>query len=188
LATGLTQEWTQSHKDDPLHKTSLEEFRLDGKWITPPRHTDLRAPVLVLQCQPGIFSWSQWDGSYRADAHGKMRGKLLESWIATGTLLDGTTSVMVEYRLDNQKLKRGNLAISNDRTAAMFHYVNGTPFYVRDLLFGRQGWRKEAETYQTHTAVLGMSENLAADFVMQFDLPDVTQVADSCGLIEHSRK
>ena|SRR5271157_808311 len=169
-------------------ESPIRSFLLVGKWVTPPQHTTLSAPVLVLHCKPGHYSWSLWDGTYREDLSGKRRGQLLEVWIATGAVLDGATSVPIEYRLDDQKLQRGNMSRTHDPTTASFQHVDLYTIRLPKLLFGRDVWRKEGETYQTHKALLGMPEYQAAEFVMQFDFPDVTQVADDCGLTEHNRK
>jgi hypothetical protein len=45
----------------------------------------------------------------------------------------------------------------------------------------------EGKDKQTRKVGISVPEYLGADVVMQFDFPDLTTVADSCGLIEHKR-
>jgi len=43
----------------------------------------------------------------------------------------------------------------------------------------------ENSSPQIHTFMIRMDEHLAAPITVQFDLPDVTEVADSCGIVWH---
>src|ERR1035438_2817471 len=70
--------WTETDKSDPLHQTSFKEFTLTGKFLVPPRQSNLAAPLLVLHCQPGRRGRHLTDGTFG------------EGWIATGAVLNST--------------------------------------------------------------------------------------------------
>jgi len=187
------QDWKQVHKTDPLHDSTYEEFRLEGKWLTPPQRSASRNPVLVLQCRPGgPYTRSRWDSTYRRDAHGKLHGEYLASYIDTGTVLDGGSFVATEYRLDAKPPQKACMGISTDYTSAYFDVYSSAQSCipgrtdVDDILLGR-GALKEGETRQTHKVLFAFHEHLGAQILIQFDFPDVAQVADQCGWIEHKR-
>src|ERR1700722_12171365 len=103
MAHAQASAWTATDKSDVLHQISVKEFRLEGRFLAPPRQSNLPAPVLVLHCQPGRYE-HRGTKSYAA-------GKLVEGWIATGAVLDSHvgslgTCVSVEYRRDDMKLHR----------------------------------------------------------------------------------
>lgn len=47
--------WTQANKSDALHGTLFREFALQGKFLVPPQHSSVPAPVLILH--PARSTW-----------------------------------------------------------------------------------------------------------------------------------
>ena len=91
-----TSAWRENDKSDLLHQTSFKEFSLQGRFLVPPRQSNLSAPVVVLHCQPGHHN-HRGTKSYSS-------GHFVEGWIAMGAVLDSHvgqfgTCVPVEYRL-----------------------------------------------------------------------------------------
>ena len=59
---------------------------------------------------------------------------------------------------------------------------------LNNLLYGHLMPHKEwTNSPQVRKIILGVSEYLAAQIQIEFDLPESTEVADACGVIEHKR-
>jgi hypothetical protein len=54
-----------------------------------------------------------------------------------------------------------------------------------NLLYGHLLPHKENTGPQTRKLVIGLQEYLGPEVVIQFDLPDSTEVAETCGAIWH---
>jgi hypothetical protein len=180
MAHAQTSAWTATDKSDVLHQISFKEFRLEGRFLAPPHQSSLSAPVLVLHCQPGRHD-HRGTKSYAA-------GKLVEGWIATGAALDSHagplgTCASVEYRRDDMKLQLNCWGSSTDHSAVFLSDVD-----LNNLLYGHLMPHKEwTNSPQVRKIILGVSEYLAAQIQIEFDLPESTEVADACGVIEHKR-
>jgi hypothetical protein len=172
MAHAQASAWTATDKSDVLHQISVKEFRLEGRFLAPPRQSNLPAPVLVLHCQPGRYE-HRGTKSYAA-------GKLVEGWIATGAVLDSHvgslgTCVSVEYRRDDMKLQSDCWSPSTDHSAVCLNDI-----YLNDLLYGHYMPHKEwTNNPQIRKIIFGVSEYLATQIQMEFDLPDSTEVADA---------
>ena len=180
MANAQAPTWAETDKSDPLHQTSFKEFTLQGRFLIPPRQSSLSAPALVLHCQPGRHD-HRGTKSYSS-------GRLVEGWIAIGAVLDSHvgslgTCVSVEYRRDDMKLQPNCWGPSTDRSAVFLSDID-----LNNLLYGHLMPHKEwTSNTQVRKIILGVSEYLAAQIQMQFDLPDSTAIADACGVIEHKR-
>jgi len=189
-------DWLRTEKQDPLTDMSYVRFALAGKFLQAPNRGDTVKPTLVLECDPSKTKW-----------RGTVHGKLLRVYIQTGAVLDsevaslpgllGTTPaslVNVKYRRDDEKkIQQDAWEHSKDFSALFLSYHSGGLAHdngemrLNRLFYGHDLIHKEGPGEQVHKIVISVPEYLGADLVMQFDLPDVTAVADSCGLIEHKR-
>ena len=191
-AHSQTLTWTETEKSDPLHQTSFKEFSLKGKFLVPPKQSNLPPPILVLRCQPGPHRFGK----------AQTNGHFVEGWIATGAVLNSSAEkiafgarvsisssigtigdvVPVEYRLDDKELKSPYWRVSTDHSGILFDDGD-----LDDLLYGHVLRHKEGTNAQVRRIMLGVPEYLGGQIQMQFDLPDSTEVADACGVILHKR-
>jgi hypothetical protein len=168
--------WTKVEKQDPLRGTQFVQYSLDGKYLTPPRKASPAIPpAIVLRCVPGSY------------AHGRARGKLLAGYIFVGGVVDtnvgnASTGTTVEFRLDDGKLQTYSWSHSTDFSSLFFGDMD-----LDILLYGHFLPHKENTNPQVRKVVLGVPEFLGGEVVMQFDMPDSSEVGDSCGVIWHKR-
>ena len=81
------------------------------------------------------------------------------------------------------KLQPNCWSPSTDHSAVFLSDVD-----LNNLLYGHFMPHKEStDNPQVRKIILGVSEYLAAQIQMEFNLPDSTEVADACGVIEHKR-
>jgi hypothetical protein len=183
-----TSAWTATDKSDALHQTSFKEFRLEGKFLVPPQHSGISAPVLVLHCQPGPHGF----GSAKTNGH------FVEGWISVGAVLNSSAQklafgaiedlVPVEYRLDEQKLQRDAWRVSTDHSGIFLNEQLCGDCNLANLLYGHKLPHKEGSGPQISKVIMGVPEYLAAQIQMQFDFPDSTEVAEACGIITHKTR
>lgn len=171
-------QWVQSRKDDPLHGTSFQEFTLAGTFLTPPSHGSLPHPELTVHCTPGSY------------AHGKARGKFIDGYISVGAVINSQVGrdgeyVPVEIKLDDRNLQQGFWSPSTNRTAVYLNAPECDDCAFKNLLYGHILPHKEGTSDQVHKVLIGVNEYLAAEIVMEFDMPDAIQVGDACGVIWH---
>jgi hypothetical protein len=180
-------EWIRAEKTDPLTNSPFVRFTLDGKFLQAPSKGAGEKPTFVLECDPSKTKWK-----------GTVHGKLLNSFIVIGTTVDSrmitasaglvkgsvnVSSVPVMYRRDDEhKVQHAELSVSSNFSALALGEGNLFPlFYWHDVI------HREGKGEQVRKIVLSVPEYLGGNVVMQFDLPDLTTVADSCGLVEHRR-
>jgi hypothetical protein len=171
-------QWVQSRKDDPLRGTSSQEFARAGKFVTPPSHGSSTQPLLVVHCTPGSY------------AHGKARGKFVDGYISVGAVLNSEVGkdgeyVPVQIRLDDRKLQQGFWSPSTNRMGIYLNVPYCGDCAFNNLLYGHMLPHKEGTSDQIHKVLIGVNEYLAAEIVIEFDMPDATQVGDACGVIWH---
>lgn len=172
--------WTKFEKNDPLHQISFVEFVLSGKFLVAPQRGSMSVPTLALDCQPGH--------------HRETNGHFMRAWIDTGAVLDshadkdGNVSVAVEYRLDDGKLQSESWPVSADRRSLFLSATLCNDCVVNNLLYGHILPHKEGTGTQVRKILIGASEYVAGQMQMQFELPDVTDVAETCGLVRHKAK
>lgn len=178
-----TAKWVKADKSDPLRGNQFSQFSLEGKYLTPPRNAPNATPTMVVRCQSGSFN------------HGHLHGKFLEGYIFVGSVVDArvsndlTVRVPVEYRLDDGKLQSTQWNHSTDYSSIFFGGEcalcgNGSVDF-NNLLYGHLLPHKENTTAQVHKVVIGVPQYLGTEVVMQFDMPDATDVGETCGVIWH---
>jgi hypothetical protein len=176
--------WVKVDKTDPLRGNQFSQFSLEGKYLTAPRNAAANAtPEIIVRCQQGSFS------------RGHLHRKFLEGYIFVGSVVDARVSddlsvrVPVEYRLDDGKLQSTQWNHSTDYSSIFFGGEcplcgNGSVDF-NNLLYGHLLPHKENTTPQVHKILIGVPEYLGSEVVMQFDMPDATDVAETCGVIWH---
>jgi hypothetical protein len=191
-------EWIRIEKKDPLTDYPFVRFTLDGKFLQAPSKGGADKPTFVLECDPSKTKWK-----------GTVRGKLLHAFIVTGTVLNsevvteesalaGTTHqslVGVAYRRDDEKKIQSDAWEHSTDFSALFLSYHSPSGLIHDngdarlnqLFYWHDVIHKEGKGEQVHKVRISVPEYLGGSVVMQFDLPDLTTVADSCGLIEHRR-
>ena len=169
-----THQWERTEKTDPLRGTDYSQFILSGKFLTPPRSGAGEAPIFFVKCIPG--------GRHRVSG-GYKSGKFLDAYIVVHAVVDTDNGrAYPKYRLDDSKIHDDSWGIGTDGTA-VFPEETG----VNTLLYGHFMPHKEGTNGPVHKVVIAVNEYLGAEVVMQFDMPDPSQVADACGLIVHRK-
>lgn len=196
-ACALSQErWTRMEKTDALRGTKSARFTLEGKFLEAPQQSKMSSPTFVVDCDP-----SKWRDSMH------QHGKLLDAYIAVGAVLDTKVDVAsgaggqgvinglhVQYRLDDGKVHSEFLAHSTDFSAIFLsspeHGLFGDfkDIILSELLYTHKAAYKENTSVPARKAVIRVSEYLGSDITMEFDFPDPTEVADSCGLFLYKKK
>jgi hypothetical protein len=176
--------WVRADKSDPLRGNQFSEFSLQGKYLTPPRKAlPTATPAIVVRCQAGSFN------------RGHLHGKFLEGYIFAGSIVDTRVSydsnvrIPVQYRLDNGKLQSAEWSHSTDYSSIFFGgeclFCGNGSLEFNNLLYGHTLPHKENTGPQVHKVVVGVPQYLGSEVVMQFDMPDATDVAETCGVILH---
>jgi len=185
--------WIRSEKTDPLTNVSHVRFALFGKFLQAPSKPGIDKPTFVLDCDPS-----------KTQMRGRIRGKLLSAAIIVGAVVDSgnnfdrdalslrhpnPTLVGVRFRRDDEKKVQEAEWYHTSDFASLYiaSEYGGKDIEVNNLLYGHMLTHKEGTGDQVHKLVVSVPEFLGGDVVMQFDLPDLTAVADSCGLIVHKR-
>jgi hypothetical protein len=161
--------WSREEKSDPLRGTHFVQFSLEGRYLAAPRHAPPSAtPAMIARCIPGSYN------------HGHSKGKFLNGYIFVDGVVDTgqAGSVHVQYRLDDGKLQSDVWSHSTDFSSVFFSAVD-----FNNLLYGHLLAHKEGTNPQIRKAVVGLEEFLGAEIVVQFDMPDATEVAETCGVI-----
>ena len=161
--------WLREEKADPLRGTHFVQFSLEGKYLTAPRQAPASAtPAMVVRCVPGTYN------------HGHSKGKFLNGYIFVDGVIDTgqAGSVHVQYRLDNGKLQNDDWSHSTDFSGVFFPSMG-----FNNLLYGHLLPHKEGTNPQVRKVVVGLEEFLGAEVVVQFDMPDATEVAETCGVM-----
>jgi hypothetical protein len=143
-----------------------------GTFLTPPKR-DSGTPVFVLKCVPGERSYGL--RQYR-------NGKFLDAFVTVGAVVDHSSGVWVNYRLDDGKIHKDSWGTGTDGTAIFPNEIQ-----VNTILYGHFMPHKEGTGSPVHKVVIAVNEFLGAEVVMQFDLPDPTPAAEACGIILHKK-
>ena len=179
--------WQREAKTDPLRGTNFVQFSLIGKFLTQPKNASNGNPTMIVRCAPGID---------KKRGQGHTNGKFREGYIFVGGVMDssmsgnGSSSVSVQFRLDDGKLQSESWGRSTDFSSIFFSHPNcplcgGGYDIFANLLYGHAMYHKENTNPQVRKVVIGVSEYLGGEIVMQFDMPDATDVAEACGIILH---
>lgn len=168
-------QWQKEQKSDALRGTQFLLFSLDGKYLTPPKDSAPDAtPKMVVRCIPGSY------------AHGRANGKFINGYVFVGGVVNsqvyggGDVRVHVQFRLNDSKLQDDFWSHSTDYSSVFFPSVT-----FNNLLYGHMLPHKENSNPQVRKVVIGLQEYLGGEVVMQFDMPEATEVAESCGVTWH---
>lgn len=177
--------WKREEVTDPLRGGSFTQFSLAGTFLTAPSNSNNAAPVMIVRCIPG------------RSMHGKTNGKFVLGYIYVGGVLDtavlgtGDSAVNATYRLDDGKTQSEAWGRSTNFSAIFMSHPGCGVFcgsgwdLFANLLYAHHLYHKENSSPQMRKVVIGVPEYLGGEIVMQFDLPDSTEVADACGIITH---
>jgi hypothetical protein len=177
--SSFAQTWVKVEKTDPLRGTHYVQYSLDGVFLTPPQSAVPGShPTIIAQCTPGDFD------------HHTAHGKIIKAYIYVGGVLDSQVTsesgsrVKVQFRLDDGKLQTDYWTASTNFSALFFN-----PYFpdggFANMLYGHELPHKQNTSPPIKKVVLGVPEYLGGEVVIQFDMPDPTEVADACGEITH---
>jgi len=177
LAAQDGPKWQTQQIKDPFLGSEVTQYRLEGKYLAAPRDQDA-VPAMMLRCKP--------------QPHGKYDGKLVSAFLYVGNTIvdsqidyDRASRVTTQYRLDDGKVHTGYFYHTRD-----YKMISLQPQYcgectINDFFYGHEISHKENTSPQIKKVVLSIPEYLGGNIVIQFDLPDVTEVAKACGISMH---
>ena len=175
-----SQAWKKNERTDPLRDTHFVQFSLDGRYLTPPKSASAEAvPSIVVRCAP------------KSHNHGHTRGVFMQGYIFVGGIVDsqvsaeGSVGVTVQFRPDDGKLQTEVWNHSTDFSAIFFSSAGSGWDIFANLLYSHRAYHKEDTNAQVRKVVIGVPEYLGGEIVMQFDMPDASDVAETCGIIWH---
>jgi hypothetical protein len=171
--------WESRQIRDAFRGTQLTEFRLEGKYLAAPTKYSSN-PELLLHCIPA------------SNTAGK-NGKLAEAFLIAGDVRlahsrsskANASRVATQYRLDDGKIHTEYLYPSTDYKAVSLQPAGCGECVVNDFFYGHQISHKEGTSPQVRKVVVSIPELRGGEIVVQFDLPDVTEVAKACGVTYH---
>lgn len=160
--------WVRSEQKDALRGTSFLQFRLAGKFLAPPKTGDSEAPAMIAHCLPG--------------KHERIyNGKVIDFYVHVGAVLN-SEKAFVSVRLNDGKVQQELWSTSTDRSAAFF-----SSLMLNNFLYGHILPHKEGSGPPVRKVVIGVEEFLAGVIVMQFDMPDPSEIQEACGVVAHKR-
>jgi hypothetical protein len=174
LASQCVGQWQREERTDAFRGTKFTEFKLEGRFLTPPRSASLISPALVIQCLPGEHS---------VGYHVVTGGKFLTAFLFVGPVMDSQlTALAVQFRLDDGKVQTEAWTVSKDFSSAFFPETT-----LNTLLYGHFLPHKEGTGPPTKTVKIAADQFVGGEVVMQFEMPDPTPLAEACGLVVHKR-
>jgi hypothetical protein len=84
----------------------------------------------------------------------------------------------VHYRLDDGKMHNETWDISDDGVALFLPEIE-----FNTVLYGHFTKHKDGTNPPVRKLVLGVNEHRGDEIVIQFDMPDPTEMADACGAL-----
>jgi hypothetical protein len=170
LSVPQNDKWIREDKTDPLRGTTYSVFHIDGKFLTPPQRPIDDTPSFFVKCVPGHRK--RVNGGY-------INGKLLDAFITVDAIVGRSgNSAVVHYRLDDGKMHTEDWNIGTDGTTLFLPEIE-----LNTVLYGHFSKHKENTNPPVRKLVVGVNEHRAAEVVIQFDMPDPTEMADACGLL-----
>jgi len=170
-------QWEKQQIKDPFLGTELTQYRLEGKYLAAPRD-ETAVPAMILRC--------------KAVPHGKYYGKLESASLFVGETngdrpiaYDQSSLVTTQYRLDDGKVHTNYYAHSKDYKVISLKPQFCGECTINDFFYGHEISHKENTSPQIKKVVLSIPEYLGGNIVIQFDLPDITEVAKTCGTTYH---
>ena len=161
--------WIREDKTDPL-RGPYSVFSIDGKFLTPPQKPTDDTPFFFVKCIAGHRK--KVNGGY-------INGKLLNAFITVDAIVGRSgDSAVVHYRLDDGKMHTEDWNIGTNGTTLFLPEIE-----LNTVLYGHFSKHKENTNPPVRKLVVGVNERRAAEVVIQFDMPDPTEMADACGLL-----
>ncbi len=118
-------------------------------------------------------------GGHKRVNGGYINGKLLEAYVTVHAIVGRAgDAAAVHYRLDDGKVHNENWDISDDKTELFLPAIE-----FNTVLYGHFTKHKEGTNPPVHKLVLGVDEHKGGEVVIQFDMPDPTDMADACGVL-----
>jgi hypothetical protein len=164
--------WTASQRTDGLTGQVRTEFTLRGKYIeAPSRNTG--SPSMRVRCAVGK----------RPAGKTYAGGQFLEAYADFGVMTDSQPAgILVHYRIDDGKVIDQFWTRSTDFRAGFFGDKE-----LASFLYGKRGALRDGDALTpVRKVVVAAPEYLAVQIVVQFDMPDPKEVAESCGLMIHN--
>ncbi|MGC2695888.1 MAG: hypothetical protein WA738_08855 [Candidatus Angelobacter sp.] len=176
--------WQVQQVKDAFLGTELTQFRLEGKYLAAPQDGST-VPALMLSCKAG--------------AHGKYDGQLEDASLFVGKptvdprllrrsktrAARNETLITTQYRLDDGKVHTEHLSHSQDFKMISLELGGCRECLINNLFYGHEVSHKEDSSPQVRKVILNIPEYVGGNIVIQFDLPDVTEVAKACGVTYH---
>jgi hypothetical protein len=173
-----TPKWQVEQIKDPFLGTEAAQYRLEGKYLSAPVQGDTAMPAMYLRC--------------KAQPHSKYYGKLQDAFLFVGNAVvdshvsyDYSTRVTVQYRLDDGKVHTEYFSHSSDFKMISLQPRGCGECTINNFFYGHELSHKEGTSPQIKKVVLSIPEYMGGNIVIQFDLPDVTEVAKTCGVTYH---
>jgi hypothetical protein len=163
-------QWQSSKIADISSGTRNIQFTLAGKFIAAPQSSSADHPTLVVTCNP--------------ERRGPL-GKLVSTSLNTGAPLkidyvepleikegiDYYPKVTVQVRLNDGKAEEAQWPPNSDKTGAILD--KGA---LKKLIYHRK--------IPVRSVVISATENRGGQIVMQIDMPDPTEMVNTCGIAE----
>jgi hypothetical protein len=165
-------EWQITKKSDPSSGTRNVVFTLAGKFLTPPKSGSSDHPTIVVTCNPDKHVRGLLGNLVSATLN--VGAPLKINYIEPEQLTTGISyypKVVVQYRVDERKPEDDQWNPNSEKTGA-----NLDKDVIKKLIYDRKVPVRRVEIYA--------NENEAGQIVMQFDMPDPTQMAKTCGIFE----
>jgi hypothetical protein len=172
IASAQNTDFKVGEEADPLRGTTVTTYQLEGKFLKKPQNVTADYPSMILKCQKGVFE------------RGTAAGKFQAGYIYVGDITDSggasANRVHVQLKLDEGKLQDAYWNNSTDFSSIFFSQMD-----LNNLFYGHMLPHKPNTSPQVQKVLIGVQEWQAGEVVMEFDLPNVENVADSCGCINH---
>ncbi len=162
--------WKYAQRVDELNAHTLDTFTLTGIYDTPPAHVPALPPSIYIECSKGKFQTA----SLRLNAVAQFSGQYS---------MKGISQAAVALRIDERNPDSDSWEISNDGTGLFFDTVQ-----LDKLLTGSMIGHPSDQSKLTHRVLIGVTEALANQIVMRFNMPaNADDLVLKCGL-EYDRK
>ena len=183
-AQDAAPQWQMDHVKDAFLGTDSIQYRLEGKYLATPFDKPA-TPAIYLLCTPG------------PNNHGKYDGKLENAYLFVGdpgerhtyerrtTAREKAAAIQLQYRLDDGKVHTQPLAHSADFKMVSLQPEACGECMINDLFYGHIVPHKENSSPQIKKVVFNIPQSRGGNVVIQFDLPDVTEVGRTCGVTYH---
>ncbi|HKV93650.1 MAG TPA: hypothetical protein VJW20_13975 [Candidatus Angelobacter sp.] len=183
-AQDAAPQWQTERVKDAFLGTESIQYRLEGKYLATP-FTKPATPAIYLQCTPGSNNHGRYDGKLEnaflfvgdtADRHSRYERK------TQTRAREKESTVVTQYRLDDGKVHTQYLGHSPDFKMISLQPEGCGECMINDLFYGHIVSHKENTSPQIKKVVFNIPDPKSGNVVIQFDLPDVTEVARTCGI------